>query len=94
VPNLSDLDVLASLPGEVGAEPDRVRGVLAGTEYADAVRANAEEAHALGGNGVPFLRRRPKCAISGGEPAGAVRHALRTADADQDAALSAADLLD
>jgi predicted DsbA family dithiol-disulfide isomerase len=70
------------LLGEVGLDPDHVRAVLDGTEYADAVRADAEEAQALGANGVPFFVIDRKYGISGAQPADVFLHALRTAYAD------------
>ena len=80
--DLSDPEVLASLLGEVGLDPDRVRAVLDGAEYADAVQADAEEAQALGANGVPFFVIDRKYGISGAQPADVFLHALRTAYAD------------
>ena len=82
--DLSDPDTLARLAGEVGVDPDRVRKVLAGGEYADAVHADAAEAHALGANGVPFFVIDRRYGISGAQPAEAFLHALRTAHAAQD----------
>jgi len=84
--DLSDPETLTRLLGEAGADPDRVRGVLAGTEYADAVRADIEEAQRLGASGVPFFVIDRKYGISGAQPAETFLHALRTAYADEDAA--------
>jgi predicted DsbA family dithiol-disulfide isomerase len=77
--DLSDPETLAGLLGEVGLPPDRVRAVLAGTEYAEAVRADAEEAHALGANGVPFFVIDRRYGISGAQPTEVFLHALKTA---------------
>ena len=49
---------------------------VAGTEYADAVRADAEQAYAFG---VPFFVIDRTYGISGAQPAEAFLHALRTA---------------
>ena len=84
--DLSDHETLTRLLGEAGADPDRVRAVLAGTEYADAVRADIEEARRLGANGVPFFVIDRKYGISGAQPAETFLQALRTAYAGQDAA--------
>lgn len=77
--DLSDPETLAGLLGEAGAEPGRVRAVLAGTQYADAVRADIEEARGLGANGVPFFVIDRRYGISGAQPAEVFLQALRTA---------------
>jgi len=82
--DLSDPDTLARLLGEVGLDPDRVRAVVTGTEYADAVRAEAEEAVALGANGVPFFVIDRAYGIPGAQPAEVFLGALRKAYADRD----------
>ncbi len=56
-----------------------MRAVLANGEYADAVHADAAEAHALGANGVPFFVIDRRYGISGAQPAEAFLHGLRTA---------------
>jgi len=81
--DLSDPGTLARLAGEAGLGPDRVRAVLTGTDYADAVRAEAEEAHALGANGVPFFVIDRKYGIAGAQPAEVLLGALRRAYADR-----------
>jgi predicted DsbA family dithiol-disulfide isomerase len=81
--DLSDPDTLVALLSEVGADPDRVRAVLAGREYADAVRDDIEAAQRLGANGVPFFVIDRKYGISGAQPAEAFLHALRTAYANE-----------
>ena len=83
--DLSDPDTLATLLGEVGLPADRVRAVLAGTQYADAVRADINEAQALGAGGVPFFVIDRRYGISGAQPVETFLHALRTAHADQHA---------
>jgi predicted DsbA family dithiol-disulfide isomerase len=80
--DLSDRDTLVSLLSEVGAEPDRVRAVLDGREYAYAVRDDIEEAQRLGANGVPFFVIDRKYGISGAQSPETFLHALRTAHAD------------
>jgi predicted DsbA family dithiol-disulfide isomerase len=62
-----------------------VRGVLASDEYADAVRADFEEARMLGASGVPFFVIDRKYGVSGAQPAETFLHALRTAYAAEDA---------
>jgi predicted DsbA family dithiol-disulfide isomerase len=80
--NLADADTLVRLLAEVGVDPDRVRAVLGGDEYADAVRADIELARAFGANGVPFFVIDRKYGISGAQPAETFLHALRTAHAE------------
>jgi predicted DsbA family dithiol-disulfide isomerase len=82
--DLSAPETLASLLGEVGVDPDDVRGVLAGTEYADAVRADVEEAYALGATGVPFFVIDRTYGIPGAQPAEVFLGALRKAYAGRD----------
>lgn len=77
--DLSDPDTLVALMKEAGADPDRARAVLDGTEYADAVRADVAEARALGANGVPFFVIDRKYGISGAQPTEIFLQALRTA---------------
>jgi predicted DsbA family dithiol-disulfide isomerase len=83
--DLSDHQTLTRLLGEVGADSERVRAVLAGTEYADTVRADIEQARRLGANGVPFFVIDRKYGISGAQPAGTFLQALRTAYAGETA---------
>jgi predicted DsbA family dithiol-disulfide isomerase len=77
--DLSDHETLTRLLGEVGVDEDRVRAVLAGPEYADAVREDIDEARRLGANGVPFFVIDRKYGISGAQPVDTFLHALRTA---------------
>ena len=60
-------------------DPDRGRAALADGEYADAARADIEEAHALRATGVPFFVIDRRYAIPGAQPAETFLHALRTA---------------
>ncbi len=83
--DLSDHETLTRLLGEAGADPDRVRAVLAGTEYADAVRADISEARQLGASGVPFFVIDRRYGISGAQPAETFLQALRTAYASETA---------
>jgi len=81
--DLSDPETLVRLAGEAGVDSDRAREVLAGTEYADAVRADIELAQAFGATGVPFFVIDRKYGISGAQPAEAFLQALRTAYAEE-----------
>jgi predicted DsbA family dithiol-disulfide isomerase len=84
--DLSDHDTLTRLLTEAGADEPRVRAVLASDEYADAVRADFEEARMLGAGGVPFFVIDRRYGVSGAQPAETFLHALRTAYAAEDAA--------
>jgi len=78
-PYRNDPETLAGLLAETGVPADRVRTVLAGTEYAEAVQADVDQAYAFGANGVPFFVIDRTYGISGAQPAEAFLHALRTA---------------
>jgi predicted DsbA family dithiol-disulfide isomerase len=80
--DLSDHQTLARLAGEAGVPPDRARAMLASDEYADAVRADIDEARALGANGVPFFVIDRKYGISGAQPAEVFLRALQQAQAE------------
>jgi predicted DsbA family dithiol-disulfide isomerase len=83
--DLSDHETLTRLMAEAGADGERVSAVLAGTEYADAVRADIDMARRLGANGVPFFVIDRKYGISGAQAAETFLHALRTAYAAEEA---------
>jgi len=86
--DLSDHETLTKLMTEAGADEARVREVLAGTEYADAVQADIDMARRLGANGVPFFVIDRKYGISGAQTAETFLHALRTAYAAEEATAS------
>ena len=88
--DLSDHETLTKLMVEAGPRQAstveaRVREVLAGTEYADAVQADIDMARRLGANGVPFFVIDRKYGISGAQAAETFLHALRTAYAAEEA---------
>jgi predicted DsbA family dithiol-disulfide isomerase len=76
---LDDVDTLARLAAEVGVPEADTRRVLAGDEFADAVRADVDEAHALGVHGVPFFVLDRRYGISGAQPSELLLDALETA---------------
>jgi predicted DsbA family dithiol-disulfide isomerase len=86
--DLSDHETLTKLMVEAGAGEARVREVLAGTEYADAVQADIDMARRLGANGVPFFVIDRTYGISGAQAAETFLHALRTAYAAEEATAS------
>jgi predicted DsbA family dithiol-disulfide isomerase len=77
--NLNDHEVLADLAAEIGVDRDQASTVLAGDEYADAVRAERGEASALGINAVPFFVIDRKYGFSGAQPPEAFAAALQQA---------------
>jgi predicted DsbA family dithiol-disulfide isomerase len=89
--DLSDHETLVRLAGQAGVDTGRARAVLAGTEYAGAVRADIELARAFGATGVPFFVIDRKYGISGAQPAETFLQALRTAYADETQVRGAAD---
>jgi predicted DsbA family dithiol-disulfide isomerase len=52
---IGEPDTLLRLASEVGLDVDEAQGVLATDAYANEVRADEREAHALGVSGVPFF---------------------------------------
>jgi predicted DsbA family dithiol-disulfide isomerase len=76
---VNDPDVLVRLAGEVGLEEARVRQVLAGDEYADAVRADIAQAAAYGARGVPFFVLAEAIGVSGAQPVEVFTRALEQA---------------
>lgn len=73
---VNDPEVLVRLATEVGLEESRVREVLAGQEYADAVRADIAQAAAYGARGVPFFVLAEAVGVSGAQPVEVFSRAL------------------
>jgi predicted DsbA family dithiol-disulfide isomerase len=67
--NVADHEVLTRIAVGTGLDEARVREVLAGREYADAVEADVQQAVAFGASGVPFFVVDRKYGISGAQPA-------------------------
>ncbi len=79
---LGDAKTLARLSGEAGLDPDEVRRVLGGDTYADAVRADEEEAWQLGIHAVPFFGIGGVYGVSGAQPVEVLHGALMQAWAE------------
>ncbi len=73
---------LVGVAAEAGLDKDEARQVLADGSYADAVRADEDQARRLGINGVPFFVLAGKYGISGAQPADVMTRALDEAWAD------------
>jgi predicted DsbA family dithiol-disulfide isomerase len=80
---IADRDVLAKLAGEVGIDVDRAVAVLSTDEYAEAVRDDEEEAHALGITGVPFFAIDGKYGVPGAQEANLILRVLERAAAER-----------
>jgi predicted DsbA family dithiol-disulfide isomerase len=79
---LDDPDTLARLAADVGVPEAETRRVLASDAYAAEVRADIEEARAIGVNGVPFFVLDRRYGISGAQPAELFLEALQAAQRD------------
>lgn len=73
---ISDLDTLVRLAQEVGLDAGEARTALEAGRYADAVRQDEAQAHALGISGVPFFVLGGKYGVSGAQSAEVLRSAL------------------
>lgn len=77
--DLGDPAVLAEVAAAAGLPSTRVAQVLASDEYADAVRADIEQARSFGATGVPFFVVDRKYGVSGAQPAEAFSEVLTRA---------------
>jgi predicted DsbA family dithiol-disulfide isomerase len=76
---IGDRAVLVRLAGEVGMDEDAARGVLETDRFADEVRADEQEAAALGVTGVPFFVVDGRFAIPGAQDTDTFRRVLERA---------------
>jgi predicted DsbA family dithiol-disulfide isomerase len=65
--SLFDVDSLANVAVDAGPDREEVLNVLQEGTYADAVRADVEQARALGANGVPFFVLNDRYGVSGAQ---------------------------
>lgn len=77
--SLFDVDSLADVAVDAGLEREEVLHVLKEGTYADAVRADVEQARALGANGVPFFVLDDRYGVSGAQSAETFTAALTNA---------------
>lgn len=73
---LGDREALVRLGTEVGLKAEEVRAALESGQYAQAVRQDEAQAHALGINGVPFFVLGGKYGVSGAQSPEVLRGAL------------------
>lgn len=81
---------LADLAASVGLDREEALAVLAGDAYDDEVRADEDEARALGITGVPFFVLDRRYAVSGAQPVEVLRAALEQAWAEHEPAAATA----
>jgi predicted DsbA family dithiol-disulfide isomerase len=74
---------LLRLASEIGLESGEVESALASDRYAAEVRADENEARALGVDGVPFFVIGKRYAVAGAQPAELLLQALQRAWAEQ-----------
>ena len=72
-------EVLVRLAVDAGLDEQETRAVLATDVYGDDVRADEEEAQAIGINGVPFFVLGARYAVAGAQPAEILVEAMRRA---------------
>lgn len=91
--DLGDEDTLVRIVSGAGVDADAARAALADGTGADAVRADEDEARALGVTGVPFFVVDRRIAVSGAQPADVFTQLLETAwrDANPVQVLATAD---
>jgi predicted DsbA family dithiol-disulfide isomerase len=80
--NVSDAEVLAQACASVGLDAAQARAILAGDDYADAVRSNEMQWQQAGIRSVPAIVINRQYLISGGQPAAVFEEALRKIAAD------------
>jgi len=76
---IADADVLVRLATDVGLDADATRSMLAGSMFADAVRADEARAQGFGITGVPFFAIDERYGISGAQPPEVMLDTLRQA---------------
>jgi predicted DsbA family dithiol-disulfide isomerase len=85
---ISDRATLADLAAECGLDGSEVRAMLEGDRYAADVRADEQEAAALGINAVPFFVIDRRYALAGAHPPEVLNQAIERTFADRATAVS------
>ena len=80
---IGDADALVTIGADAGIPAEKVREMLAGNAYADAVRADEDRAAGFGIRGVPFFAIDAKYGVSGAQSPAALLDALERAWADR-----------
>lgn len=81
--NVSDRAVLADVAEQVGGDAEAVRSLLAGNEYAEAVRESQRQAQRRGVTGVPCYVFEDKHVLTGAQPVEAFVEVLDTVEDQQ-----------
>jgi predicted DsbA family dithiol-disulfide isomerase len=76
---VSDHEALVATVVDAGLDADEARAVLESDRYADAVRADEQQARAYGVTGVPFFVVDEKYGVSGAQPPELILQVLETA---------------
>ena len=76
---VGDHDVLVRLAADAGMDAEEVRAMLATDDFADAVRADEEQAVEYGISGVPFFVLDRRMGVSGAQPTEVLLQALEQA---------------
>jgi predicted DsbA family dithiol-disulfide isomerase len=79
---IGDREALTRLAAEAGLDAEEARAVLTSSRYEREVRADEEEARALGISGVPFFVIGGRHGLSGAQPSETIREALDQAWAE------------
>lgn len=77
--DIGDRDVLTQVGTDAGLDPAEIRAALDDGRYRDAVRADIEQARAIGVTSVPFVVIGRRYAVVGAQPAAVFRDALTRA---------------
>lgn len=85
---IADRDTLVRLAGEVGLDKAEARELLSSDRYADAVRADEQQAMDYGITGVPFYVINRKYGVSGAQPAEVLAQVLNRAYDEREASMS------
>jgi predicted DsbA family dithiol-disulfide isomerase len=85
--NVADHGTLQRIAADAGLDEVRVKEVLAGDEYADAVEADIREAVSLGATGVPFYVVDRRYGVAGAQPSDVFAQVLDKAWAESHPAL-------
>jgi predicted DsbA family dithiol-disulfide isomerase len=88
VEDVADAEVLRKVAVEAGLDPARVDQVLAGDEYAEAVRDDVAQARALGATGVPFFVVDRRYGVAGAQPVEVLGEVLAKAWSDAHPAMA------
>jgi predicted DsbA family dithiol-disulfide isomerase len=79
--DIGDVEVLAALARDLGLDADALRQALAARQFEPAVRADSDDAHAMGLTGVPAFVADRRVAVTGVRPVETLRQLVAHARA-------------